>query len=223
MLHFDEQVSERITEDVIALNDLIVRMYLIKIDSGYIAIDTGYFESFLKKGLEYNNISFNEIKYVFLTHSDADHVNNLKLFKNAKIFFSEKEKKMLDNRKQRFTFLPFYTNEFNVNKFSLLNDGDEIKIANRKIKCISLPGHTDGSIGYIIDNKYLFSGDAFRIKNGRIDLPFKKQFVMDINEMKSSLKKVASLDSIRFIFSSHSGFTADFKFAVSPIKSLCEN
>ncbi len=193
-------------------------MYLIKSDSGYIAIDTGFFNSYIEKGLEYNHISKADIKYILLTHSDADHVNGIKLFNNAKIFFPFEENKMLDHKKQRFTFLPFYSNGLYVKKYSLVKDGEELNLMGKKIACISLPGHTDGAMGYLVDNNYLFTGDAFRIKNGKLDVPFKKQFVMDLNRMKRSLKKVAGLDSVKYIFSSHSGFTANFKFAVSDIK-----
>ena len=217
-LNYDEQITEHLTEDVIVINDLFVSMYLVKTDSGYIAIDTGFFSSFVEKGLEYNKISKDEIRFVLLTHSDADHVNGVKLFRNAKILFPAAEKKMLDHKKQRFTFFPFYSNGIDFNNFLLLNDGDQFKLLGKNINCFSLPGHTDGTMGFIIDDKYLFSGDAFRLKNGKIDLPYKKQFVMNLNNMRQSLKKVALLDRVKFIFSSHSGFTADFNFAVSDLK-----
>lgn len=217
-LNYDEQITERLTEDVVVINDLFGSMYLVKSDSGYIAIDTGFFNSFIEKGLKYNNISKADIKYIFLTHSDADHVNGIKLFKKAKIFFPAEERKMLDHKKQRFTFLPFYSNGFNIQQYILVSDNEEIELLGKKIYCISLPGHTDGTMGYIIGDKYLFSGDAFRIKNGKLDVPFKKQFVMDLKRIQHSLKKVASLDSVKYIFSSHSGFTTDYNFAVSDIK-----
>lgn len=218
MLNYDEQITERLTEDVIVVNDLFVSMYLIKADSGYIAIDTGFINSYIEKGLKYNNISKADVKYILLTHSDADHVNGIKLFNNAKILFPAAEKSMLDHKKQRFTFLPFYSNGFDIKKYRLLQDGDELDLMGKKVNCVSLPGHTDGTMGYIIDNKYLFTGDAFRIKNGKLDVPLKKQFVMDLNQMRQSLKKAASLDSVKYIFSSHSGFSADFNFAVSDFK-----
>jgi glyoxylase-like metal-dependent hydrolase (beta-lactamase superfamily II) len=213
-LHFDEEVSQRLTEDVIVINDIVVSMYLIKYDSGYIAIDTGYFDCFIKRGLEYNNISTDDIKYVLLTHSDADHVNNVHLFNKAKIYFPLNEKKMLDNKKQRFAFLSFYTNKIEMEKFTFTEDHDELILGNKKVQCISLPGHTEGSMGYFIDNKYLFTGDAFRLKNGKISLPFRKYFVTDQEAMLKSIDKVSKLDSVKYIFTAHSGFTADFNFAV---------
>ncbi len=56
------------------------------------------------------------------------------------------------------------------------------------------------------------------LKMEKLDVPLKKQFVMDLNQMRQSLKKAASLDSVKYIFSSHSGFSADFNFAVSDFK-----
>jgi glyoxylase-like metal-dependent hydrolase (beta-lactamase superfamily II) len=69
-------------------------------------------------------------------------------------------------------------------------------------------------MGYFIDNKYLFTGDAFRLKNGKISLPFRKYFVTDQEAMLKSIDKVSKLDSVKYIFTAHSGFTADFNFAV---------
>lgn len=218
MLSYNEHISENLTKDVIVINDYIVSIYLVKSDSGYIAIDTGYFESFVEEGLRYNHISKDSIKYMLITHSDPDHVSLIKIFKNAKVYFPEKEKRMLEEKKTRFSFLPFYSSGFNVNGCTFVNDGDELSLDGKSVRCISLPGHTDGSMGYIIDNKYLFVGDAFRIKNGKISEPNLKWVLMNLEQMRNSLKKVAKLENVQYIFSSNSGFTANFKFAVSDIK-----
>jgi glyoxylase-like metal-dependent hydrolase (beta-lactamase superfamily II) len=103
-----------------------------------------------------------------------------------------------------------------LKNYITISDNDSLWINNLKVKCISLPGHTLGSMGFIIDGKYLFSGDAFRIKNGKIATPKLLKFlIMDLNEMKESIEKVSKLKGIKYIFTSHSGFTADFAFAVS--------
>jgi flavorubredoxin len=38
---------------------------------------------------------------------------------------------------------------------------------------------------------------------------------MDLNEMKKSIEKVSKLKGIEYIFSSHTGFSDNFDFAVS--------
>lgn len=214
-LNYDESISCRITDDVIAINGLFSSMYLLKSDVGYIAFDAGFDENIIKRGLEYNNLTPSDIRFLFLTHTDTDHQGALKLFKNARVFIPEKELRMIKNHISRFASFPFYKNEINTDSFLDFKEGTSKCFGKRIIKCISLPGHTLGSAGYIVDGKYLFSGDAFRIKNGKISLPFKKYFTMNINLMKKTLDMTASLQNIKYIFTAHSGFTADFKFAVS--------
>lgn len=218
-LNYDERISCRITDDVIMINDLHSSMYLVKTKDSYIAIDAGYFNGIIEKGLEYNEINPESINSVLLTHTDLDHQGAINLFSKATVYFSKDEYYMVHDKVNRFSFIPYLVNTMKFDKYILMNDGDEFMIENRKIKCIALPGHTLGSMGFIIDNKYLFSGDAFRIKNGKLQVPFKKIFTMDVTKMENSLRKVAQLKGIKYIFSGHSGFTADFDYAVSDWKT----
>jgi glyoxylase-like metal-dependent hydrolase (beta-lactamase superfamily II) len=113
------------------------------------------------------------------------------------------------------SYFPFIRNSVRLKRYTTVDDNDSLWIDNLNVKCISLPGHTLGSMGYIIDGKYLFSGDAFKIKNGKIAVPNLKLFVMDLNEMKKSMEKVCKLKGVQYIYTSHSGFTADFPSAIS--------
>ncbi|MCL4547333.1 MAG: MBL fold metallo-hydrolase [Bacteroidetes bacterium] len=213
--HYNEELTVRLTGDVIVINDLISTMYLVKTDKGYIAIDTGFDKAIVTRGLEYNRIKPEEVNAILITHSDKDHQNVGDLFSKADVYFPKKENEMIEQGIPRFRFLPFIKNSNYFKKYSLVSDNDSFIIDNRKIKCISLTGHTLGSMGYIIDEKYLFIGDAFRIKDGKIALPNRKFLAMDIGQMKKSIERVAKLKGIKYIFSAHSGFTADFAFAVS--------
>lgn len=214
-INLEEKLPFHITEDVIAVNDIFSTMYLIKTNDGYIAIDAGLNETVIKKGLKYYGIDPQAIKTLLLTHSDYDHRGGLNIFNNTKIYLSFDEFQMVSHKKQRFNFIPLLPNYFPSIKVNLVKDKDDFSFANRHIRCIALPGHTSGSMGYIIDEKYLFSGDAFRIKNGKISMPYNKWFVMDVDLMKKSMAKVAALKGIKYIFSGNSGFSANFSFAVS--------
>jgi hydroxyacylglutathione hydrolase len=217
-INYDEKLSCRITDDVIAINDLHSSMYLIKTDQGYIAVDAGYFTGVIEKGLDYNDIIPENVRAVLLTHTDQDHQGAISLFPNAMVYFSQNEYFMVKDEVDRLSFVPWFSNKLNFKKYFIMKDGDEFTLGNRKIKCILLPGHTLGSMGFIVDDKYLFSGDAFRIKNGKIQLPFKKIFTMNVEQMENSIKKIAQLKGIKFIFSGHSGFTGDFNYAVADWK-----
>ncbi len=214
-LYFDEEISCRITEDVTVINGLFSSMYLVKSDSGYIAFDAGFDENVIRRGLMYNNIKPEDVRYMFLTHTDIDHQSAINLFKHSRIFIPHKEFQMIKNHIPRFAAFPFFFNEIKTELYDLLSENTEINAGNRNIKCIGLPGHTEGSMGYIVDGKYLFTGDAFRLKNGKLSVPLKKYFAMNINIMKKSIRLASTLHNIKYVFTSHSGFTADFKFAIS--------
>lgn len=217
-MYYDERISCRIRKDVIVINGLFSSMYLLKSDSGYIAFDAGFDENIIRRGLRYNNLKPEDIRYLFLTHTDVDHQRAVHLFKNAKIYIPGKEVGMIKDHIPRFASFPYYVNEIKIDDYNIIKEGTVLNAGDRVIKCISLPGHTLGSAGYIVDGAYLFSGDAFRIKNGRISIPFKKFFTMNIDLEKKTLRLTAELKNIKYIFTSHSGFTADFNFAVKGLE-----
>ena len=67
--------------------------YLIKLKNKNIIIDTSTKENKepLIEDLKKLNLNPDEINIVILTHSHYDHVGNINLFKNAKIYASKKE------------------------------------------------------------------------------------------------------------------------------------
>lgn len=85
---------------------------------------------------------------------------------NAAIYISAPEIEMIKNNVRRISIIPFMKNYFTHLSYKTLHDREELFIGEKRIKCILLPGHTDGSMGYLVDGKFLFSGDAFRIKKG---------------------------------------------------------
>lgn len=65
--------------NIINLGSRIVNCHLIEIDGKHIMIDTGYPGGFEKmcKRLAKNNLSLNDIDYIFLTHAHDDHAGFL--------------------------------------------------------------------------------------------------------------------------------------------------
>jgi glyoxylase-like metal-dependent hydrolase (beta-lactamase superfamily II) len=54
----------------------------------------------------------------------------------------------------------------------LVIDGDEVKLGNLTFTALFLPGHSRGSIGYLLGDRLLFSGDVlFQGSIGRTDFP----------------------------------------------------
>jgi len=95
----------QINKEIIIINDPLVSTYLIKCESGYIAIDTGLMESTTAKALSINKISPDEVKFIFITHSDIDHHRASELFKNPETYISAPEIEMIKNNVPRIPIL----------------------------------------------------------------------------------------------------------------------
>lgn len=72
-------------------------------------------------------------------------------------------------------------------------------IAATRIEGILTPGHTPGSMCYLINDKYLFTGDALSLKNGRIG-EFNDFFNMDSEKALESIEKIKDLKNVEYIF-----------------------
>lgn len=184
-----------------------INMFLIKGDSGYIAVDCGKNPVNIKKGLDRLNISPDEIKYVLLTHTDSDHIGALSLFSKAKIFISKDEEKMIDGSTVR-SFL-FMKNKLPF-AYEMIKDEETFEILGISIKGILTKGHTLGSMCYIINEKTLFTGDILSIRNDKITNEI-NLFHMNVADNKESIKKLSKLKNIENLFTAHYGYSQNFE------------
>ena len=152
------------------------------------------------------NINPDEVTNLFLTHSDSDHVGAVKLFKNAKIYLSKLEEQMINGKTSRFFI---FKNKLDV-KYELLEGNQVINLSDVKIKSISTPGHTPGAMCYLVNDKYIFIGDSMSLKNGEADL-FNELFNMDPETQKLTIKKLAQLSGIKYIFTAHYGLSDNYE------------
>ena len=191
--------------NVYAISNRQVCFYIVKTDQKYIAFDAGGKSSMSAMELSRLNINPEDVAAVFLTHTDSDHVAALGLFTNAKVYISKPEEQLLNGSVKRSLFMK--------NKlpcpYEMLDDGETIEVDGISVRCMVTPGHTIGSACYIMDGKYLFSGDNFGIKNGKATL-FIRLFNMDSEEQKKSISKIAELKAIEAIFTAHHGYSLNF-------------
>lgn len=200
----------KIVDNIFSIKDSFVNMFLIKDSDQYIAIDAGTSLKNVTAELTKLNINPNKVIAVMLTHTDQDHVASLKLFTNAKVYLGRPEEQMINGQKSKFLF---FGNHIYQKNYFLLDDQQIVQAGNIKIKGILTPGHTSGSMCYLINDKYLFTGDALRLKSGKVT-EFNHFFNMDSKMARKSISKIANLQGAEFIFTAHSGFTADYTNAV---------
>lgn len=203
--------TKNIVENVFSIRETYVNSYLIKDDSSYIVIDAGNDKDVVAGGLKKLNIDPDKVVAVFLTHTDSDHVASLSLFKNAKIYFSVQEEKLLTGEESRFLF---FGNKIDATDYSLLDDQQVITIGNTTVKGILTQGHTYGSMCYLVNDIYLFVGDALSLNEGKIG-EFNSFFNTDSRTAKKSIDHILGLPEAQYIFTAHYGYTDDYQSAIA--------
>lgn len=202
--------TKEIISNIYSIQDSFTNMYLIKDSASYIAIDAGNNLDVISVELKKLNIEPDQVTAVLLTHSDADHVAALSLFKNAEVYLSKQEEQLLTGEKYRFLF---FGNTIDAEEYTLIEDQHIFNIGNLKIQGILTPGHTVGAMCYLVDDKYLFVGDVLSIKNGKID-KFNKFANTDTKTAIKSIALITKLPYAEYIFTAHYGYTDDYKTAV---------
>jgi len=172
------------------------------------------------------------IRHILITHQDTDHVGALErdselLFKDATIYLSEIENRYLTGEARRRVIHKLYPLPMvkTDNKRVLLTDGQILHIDGIKIECILVPGHTWGHMVYLIDDEYLFTGDAiwFGADGG---YSFISTLAEDNRLAVRSLEKLeknlrARTGRIKVI-TGHTGWTDDLDFAFRHRTEICK-
>lgn len=203
--------TSEIVENILAVKDSFTNVYFIKDSLNYIAIDAGNKIEVIAEELKKLNINPDKVSAVLLTHTDGDHVAAISLFKNAKVYLSKQEEQLINGEGSRFLF---FGNRIDAEEYSLIEDQQIFSIGKLKIKGILNPGHTPGSMSYVINDKYLFTGDALSLKDGKIQ-KMNEFFNMDTETAVKSMEIITKIPNVEYIFTAHHGYTNDFKNAVS--------
>ncbi len=154
-------------------------------------VDPGWYGDAVKNALAKENVN---LKYVLLTHGHFDHifgVYGLQKEEGARVVIHFKDAEHLLDPKKSLADGNFPETQYPVNADILVKDGDVIKLGNEEIKVMSTPGHTMGSVCYILENdRIILSGDTlFCMTAGRTDF-----FDGSDEKMIESLKKLIALD-----------------------------
>ena len=200
----------KLADGLFVLRVGIVNMFIYKDKNNTIAIDASYETPELIDEFKKINIDPLSITHLFLTHSDIDHAGSYGIFKNAQVYLGKEEKQMIDGSTARIAGI--YLNPEILNTCNFLSDSDEIAAGNISIRAISTPGHTPGSMCYLIDESLLFTGDTLILKGEKV-FPFYNSFNMNTEQQKLSIKKLSALEKVSAIYTAHTGYSQDFKTA----------
>ena len=202
----------KITDGLYTVKTGTVNFFIYMGNEGIIGIDSGFGRNLIIQGLNSLGIDPESITHLFLTHSDFDHANGLAVFEKAEIYLSSAEEQLITGEEARM--FGFVYNPKIKRQHHLLKDGDVVTIGSTKIKGISTPGHTTGSMSYLVDESFLFVGDAFKLVDNKV-YPKRRLYNMDTKQQEESIRKLATLENVHLACTAHNGYTKEFSEAIN--------
>lgn len=221
----------RIDENVACVREWVANIFFYCKGNTTIMIDAGYNYDRLEEKMNRLGIDPKSIRHILITHQDTDHVGAVEadspgLFKKAKLYIGEIENRYLTGEVRRKVIYHLYNlPQVTIkNEKVLLSDGEIIDIDGIKIECFLVPGHTWGHMAYLIDDKYLFTGDTiwFGADGG---YSFISALAEDNNLAVKSLatleKKLRERNLHPMFITGHTGWTDNIDFAFAHRNELC--
>ena len=180
--------------EIFALRSIANDAFLFPSDHGFIAIDAGNSSMDMLDDCVKIGVNPDEVTELFLTHGDRDHLGGLAAFPNARVHIARRE---LKDRGSSDHYESVggghFPTDFAEDRIDLLEGGETLEVGGHTIEVVAAPGHTVGSLAYLVDGKYFFTGDAFKVKQGKLEVhPFTKdkaQAQKTINELVKRFPK----------------------------------
>ena len=146
------------------------------------------------------------LKYILLTHGHFDHMLDIDSWVNATdavVVVSVDEQLMLSNPTLNCYKLFNGSDKGYFGKFMTVEYSDTLPLGDKEIKVISTPGHTKGSVIYLLDDS-CFVGDTVFAGGGygRFDLP-----TGNAMELRESIKLVTDLPKNTVLYPGHGAST----------------
>jgi hydroxyacylglutathione hydrolase len=195
-----------------------VNTFLVKVNEGFILIDTGLSMHWDKLDRELVSAGCfpDKLKLIILTHGDFDHTGNcVKLREKYKcriamhkddLFMVEKGLTLKRNTRslKAKVFLVIrrlFRKKFTFDKFIpdiYLTDGQSLIEYGFDAKVLHIPGHTKGSIGILTADGNLFAGDTFTNRKK----PEVANYIENSLDLKNSIDRLKKMN-IKMIYPGH--------------------
>lgn len=187
---------------LMAVRDGPVNFYILKARSGLLCVDTGWRPSLVAHGFETLGLNIRDVAMVLLTHLHWDHAGCLSLFPHAEILVGKGEAASVLKEPAK-----------PGQPWRRVEDGQKAAAADFTVQVIETPGHTSGSVSYVVNGDLLFTGDTICLRRGKV-FPF-PWFNQDNETLKQSIHKLAGIKGIACLLTAHSGISSDLQNAFS--------
>lgn len=198
-----------------SLGPLPTNTYLVFNDEtkrGFL-VDPAVYSDEVEDAIQHFGIT--ELQYILLTHGHFDHILGVNGFKEkhpeAQVVISELDEPFLTDTvlshssKHGLTQDPIHADK-------IVGDRDHLPFDDLTIKVIATPGHTPGSVCFLLDD-VMFAGDTlFQLSCGRTDFPEGSP-----SAMKNSLQVLKALEGNFTVLPGHGPYTdLDFERKNNP-------
>ena len=221
--HIDDRVS--------CIREWVANIFFYTKNGTTVMIDAGYNYDRLAEKMAWLDLDPASVRHILITHQDTDHIgaverDSAQLFRDATLYVGEIENRYLTGEARRRVMHGFYKlpRVHTDNRRVLLQDGQVLQIGGIKVESLLVPGHTWGHMVYLIDDRWLFTGDTiwFGADGGY-------SFISTLAESnRLSVKSLAELEArLRArgtdfrIITGHTGWTDSLDFAFAHRDKLC--
>jgi glyoxylase-like metal-dependent hydrolase (beta-lactamase superfamily II) len=211
MKDFAPMDTGRVIDNISVVKDDFANIFIIQDSAQYIIIDAGMNSTATAEQFAQLGINPDDVSAVFITHTDSDHAGALSVFKKAKVYLSKAEMPMING--ERTKFVRIFGSVVLPDDYILLENRETVQIENLRVEAILAPGHTTGMTAYLVNDKYLFTGDIVSLKDGKI-APIPSFFDMDSEQAVQSHEIIRRIPTAEYIFTAHWGYTDDYQTAV---------
>ncbi len=220
-----------VDEHVACVREWVANIFFVRKGETTLMIDAGYNYDRLEEKMGWLGIDPASIRDILITHQDTDHVGAVEedspgLFRRARLYVGETENRYLTGEVRRKVIYHLYKlpQVAIPNEKTLVRDGEVLDIGGIRAECFLVPGHTWGHMVYLVENKYLFTGDTLWLgADGGYS------FISSLAEdNRLAVRSLAALEArlrdrgLEPIFlTGHTGWTDDFAFAFAHKDELC--
>jgi glyoxylase-like metal-dependent hydrolase (beta-lactamase superfamily II) len=152
--------------------------YVVETTAGLVLIDSGLDRDagLLKAQMASLKLDWNDIRAILLTHAHGDHcggAESLRMATNAKVYAGEGDVPVIRTGGPREAFFStFHMPDYSPHPTTVdvvLRGDESFSLGDARVRAIGAPGHTPGSICYLIELKglrMLFAGDVIMMLRG---------------------------------------------------------
>lgn len=162
-----------------------------------------------------SSLGLKDLKYILLTHGHYDHILGVpyvkSLYPDAKIVISKGDEAFLKDpslslaSKHRLHQTPMVAD-------LTVKEGDRLPFGSLELTVMETPGHTRGSVIYLLEDIMIAGDTVFQQSYGRTDLP-----TGSMEEMQASLHRIGRLEGDYKILPGHGDLTMlSFERMVNP-------